>query len=419
MTSSIDIAADLRTLKSACTLLNQLQQLEIDTILGEIAAQLRLDAPEILQANAQDLARMDKTDPKYDRLLLNTKRIEDLAAAVESVAALPATLGLVLEERQLANGLHLRKVSVPMGVVGMIYEARPNVTVDAFALCFKSGNAVALKGGKEAFDSNQALVTSVRRVLERHGLADAILLLPAARAYLTDVMTATDYIDVLIPRGSNALIQFVRDHARVPVIETGAGVVHVYYDQDADFDKGKPIIENSKVRRVSVCNALDTLLIHHSRLRDLPALLEGAILEKNVVLYADAPAYEVLSGRYPAHLLAVADENAFGTEFLDYKMAIRTVDSIDTALEHIDRCGSKHSEAIVTESEKTADLFQRRVDAAVVYVNAPTSFTDGGEFGMGAEIGISTQKLHARGPFAMRELTSYKWLLRGQGQVRG
>lgn len=419
MTSTIDIAADLRTLKAACTLLNRLQQSEIDAILREIAAQLWHDAPEILQANARDLARMDTADPKYDRLLLNAKRIEDLAAALESVAALPATLGLVLEERQLANGLHLRKVSVPMGVVGMIYEARPNVTIDAFALCFKSGNAVALKGGKEAVDSNQALVTSVQRVLERHGLSDAILLLPGAREYLTDVLSATDYIDVLIPRGSNALIQFVRDHARVPVIETGAGVVHVYYDQDADVNKGRPIIENSKIRRVSVCNALDTLLIHRSRLQELPTLLQGAIQEKNVLIYADAPAYEVLSGVYPAHLLAVAAENSYGTEFLDYKMAIRTVDSLDAALAHIACYGSRHSESIVTENEQTADLFQRQVDAAVVYVNAPTSFTDGGEFGMGAEIGISTQKLHARGPFAMRELTSYKWLLRGQGQVRG
>lgn len=419
MTSTIDIAADLRTLKAACTLLNRLQQSEIDAILREIAAQLWLDAPEILQANARDLARMDTADPKYDRLLLNAKRIEDLAAALESVAALPATLGLVLEERQLANGLHLRKVSVPMGVVGMIYEARPNVTIDAFALCFKSGNAVALKGGKEAVESNQALVASVQRVLERHGLSDAILLLPGAREYLTDVLSATDYIDVLIPRGSNALIQFVRDHARVPVIETGAGVVHVYYDQDADVNKGRPIIENSKIRRVSVCNALDTLLIHRSRLQELPTLLQGAIQEKNVLIYADAPAYEVLSGVYPAHLLAVAAENSYGTEFLDYKMAIRTVDSLDAALAHIACYGSRHSESIVTENEQTADLFQRQVDAAVVYVNAPTSFTDGGEFGMGAEIGISTQKLHARGPFAMRELTSYKWLLRGQGQVRG
>lgn len=415
---TVNISADLKVLKSACPRLTQLGQGDIDAILKAVAVAIRAGEALILEANAQDLARMDRTDPKYDRLLLNAKRIADLAAAVEHVAGLPSWLGLTLEEKDLPNGLHLRKVSVPMGVVGMIYEARPNVTVDAFALCFKSGNAVALKGGKEASFSNQALVACIKSVLERHGLADAILLLPTEREYLGEILRAVDYIDVLIPRGSNALIQFVRDNARVPVIETGAGVVHVYYDLEADFHKGKPIVENSKTRRVSVCNALDTLLVHRERLGDLPGLLEGGIRDKNVVVFADDRAYAALAATYPADLLAHAQETDFGLEFLDYKMAVKTVDSLEAALEHIAAYGSRHSESIVTENKATAAAFGQQVDAAVVYVNAPTSYTDGGEFGMGAEIGISTQKLHARGPFAMRELTTYKWLVQGSGQIR-
>jgi glutamate-5-semialdehyde dehydrogenase len=408
----------LSQLKNAGRRLSALEPGQIDDILCETAIQLRLDKAAILRANQNDLARMSPTDPKYDRLLLNDQRLEALAKSVEQVAALPVVLQIALEERTLPNGLHLRKVSVPLGVVGMIYEARPNVTIDAFALCFKSGNAVALKGGKEAADSNAALVQSVLTVLKRHGLEEAVLLLPGDRACLTTVLQATDYIDVIIPRGSNALIQYVRDNARVPVIETGAGVVHIYYGVEADLQKGKAVIENSKTRRVSVCNALDTLLIEQTRLNDLPVLLSGLVAEKQVKLYADPAAFSALQGQYPPENLFPADADTFGQEFLDYKMGIKTVQHIDEALDHIARYSSRHSECIVTEDAEAARRFLREVDAAVVYVNASTAFTDGGEFGLGAEIGISTQKLHARGPFAMRELTSYKWLVEGDGQVR-
>ena len=409
----------LKDLKQSCRLLSRLDTAQIDTILRETAAQIRLDQADILAANAEDLARMSPTDPKYDRLLLNPKRLADLADAVEQVAILPSWLGLMLEERTLPNGLHLRKVSVPMGAVGMIYESRPNVTVDAFALCFKSGNAVALKGGKEAAASNAALVGSIKKVLERYGLSNALLLLPVEREHLMGLLQAVDYIDVLIPRGSNSLIQFVRDNAKVPVIETGAGVVHVYFDDEGDLVKAKAIVENSKTRRVSVCNALDALIVHRQRLSDLPALFGGLLCEKNVAILADAPAFAALQGAYPAELLTLADDSAFGTEFLDYKMAVKTVDSLEEALTHIADHSSRHSEAIVTENPNHAAIFCQQVDAAVVYVNASTAFTDGGEFGMGAEIGISTQKLHARGPFALRELTTYKWVVVGDGQTRG
>lgn len=410
--------SQLAALKVSCFRLSMLEPAEIDLILRETAHQLRADKEAILVANRSDLQRMSPEDPKYDRLLLNEKRLEELALAVEHVADLPTCLGIILEEKTRPNGLRLRKISVPLGAIGMIYEARPNVTIDAFALCFKSGNAVALKGGKEAADSNKALVHSVETVLQRHGLADAVLLLPNEREHLATVLQAVDYLDVIIPRGSNALIQYVRDNARVPVIETGAGVVHVYYDAEASIIKGRPIIENSKTRRVSVCNALDALLLHRDRLSDLPELFSGLIASKNVQIRADEPAFAALSGIYPPHLLSPAQEGDFGLEFLDYKMAVKTVDTLEAALAHIARHSSRHSEVIITENTATAARFTRQVDAAVVYVNASTAFTDGGEFGMGAEIGISTQKLHARGPFALRELTSHKWVVEGNGQIR-
>lgn len=409
---------DLSVLQRACRRLSILETTQIDQILREVAMALRRDSASILEANEADLSRMSPADPKYDRLMLNGKRIEALAQSVEQVADLPSALGQVLEERTMPNGLHLRKISVPLGVVGMIYEARPNVTIDAFALCFKSGNAVALKGGKEAAESNAALVHAVQSVLRLYALEEAVLLLPGDRAYLATVLQATDYIDVIIPRGSNALIQYVREHARVPVIETGAGVVHIYYGVAADLGKGKAVIENSKTRRVSVCNALDTLIMDATRLGDLPVLVSGLLLEKGVVLYADPAAFAALQGHFPAERLLPADAETFGQEFLDYKMGIKTVRNMEEALEHIARYSSRHSECIVTEDQAAAQRFLREVDAAVVYVNVSTAFTDGGEFGLGAEIGISTQKLHARGPFAMRELTSYKWVVEGNGQVR-
>jgi glutamate-5-semialdehyde dehydrogenase len=418
MLATIDITEQLHTLKQSSRRLAGLSTADIDGILCEIAGQLRADAASILEENRKDLERMDPADPKYDRLLLNPARLEALVASVENVAQLPGYVGVELESRAMPNGLSIQKISVPIGVIGIVFESRPNVTVDAFVLCFKSGNAVALKGGKEALCSNEALVRSIQTVLGKYGLAESVLLLPADRELLTRVLQATEYLDLLIPRGSESLIRYVRDHARVPVIETGAGVVHAYYDREADLKKGKAILENSKTRRVSVCNALDSLLIHRDRLGDLPVLFEGLMREKNVRVLADPEAYAALSGHYPAHLLEAADETSFGLEFLDFKMAIKTVGDPAEALEHIAHYGSRHTEVVVTENQSVAADFTKAVDAAAVYVNASTAFTDGGEFGMGAEIGISTQKLHARGPFAHRELTSYKWVVRGDGQIR-
>ena len=372
--------------------------------------------PELLAANAEDLSRMDSSSPLYDRLQLTEKRLRGIAADMKKVAGLPSPLGRVLEGKTLPNGLELRKVSVPFGVIGVIYEARPNVTFDVFSLCFKSGNACILKGSRDADCSNRAAASLIRGVLTERGVADgAATLLPATHEATGELLQAVGYVDLVIPRGGRRLIDFVRDNAKVPCIETGAGVVDCYFDRDGDLEIGKRVIKNAKTRRVSVCNALDCLLIHSERLADLPAIAAELFLDK-VEIRADARAYEALEGRYP--YLLKASEADFGTEFMDYKMAVRTVDSLEEALEHIRRFGSGHSESIVTEDPVTAAAFQQDVDAACVYVNAPTSFTDGGEFGLGAEIGISTQKLGARGPMGLQEITSYKWLITGRGQTR-
>jgi glutamate-5-semialdehyde dehydrogenase len=376
------------------------------------------DISAILVANKKDLDHMSASDPRYDRLKLTEQRIRDIAADIRNVAALPSPLGIVLEEKKVKSGLDLRKITVPLGVIGVIYEARPNVTFDVFSLCLKSGNACILKGGSDAENSNRYIHTLIQRVLRNAGLDENIVaLLPTDRQATTELLQAVGYVDILIPRGSQNLIDFVRDNARVPVIETGAGIVHTYFDKSGDVRKGADVIFNSKTRRVSVCNALDCLIIHSSRLADLPALVTR-LAEKNVTLHADKPSLERLQSTYPANLLKIAEPQHYGTEFLDYKMSIRTVDSFEDALEHIHTYSSKHSEAIVAEDEKTIDDFLLNVDAAAVYANASTAFTDGAQFGLGAEIGISTQKLHARGPMALRELTSYKWLIRGNGTVR-
>ena len=372
----------------------------------------------ILVANEKDLAKMDPKNPLYDRLQLTAKRLDDIASDMRHVAELPSPLGHVTKEKTLPNGLRLHRVSVPFGIIGMIYEARPNVTFDVFSLCFKSGNACVLKGGSDADLSNQASVELIHEILEKFGVNPAVVtLLPATHEATGEMLNAVGYIDLCIPRGGRRLIDFVRNTARIPVVETGAGVVNTYYDLDGDLEKGKAIICNAKTRRVSVCNALDCLIIHEERLGDLLELVKP-LLDHKVTLYADGPAYQLLTGHYPDILLQQATEESFGTEFMDYKMSIRTVASLDEALEHIDQFGSGHSEAIITENKDTARRFQAHVDAACVYWNAPTSFTDGAQFGLGAEIGISTQKLGPRGPMALEEITTYKWLIEGEGQIR-
>lgn len=387
-------------------------------ILLAVADAIMDNEKEILEANAKDLSRMDKENPLYDRLQLTPKRLADIAGDMRNVAALPSPLGKVISEKTLPNGLELKKVSVPFGVIGMVFEARPNVAFDVFSLCFKSGNACVLKGGRDADDSNKAIVALIKSVIAQAGCDDGCVeLLPATHEATAEMLSAVGYIDVCIPRGGRKLIDFVRDNAKVPVIETGAGVVHAYLDKDADFNMAARIIINAKTRRVSVCNALDCLIVHKDRLADLPTL--GMLLMPyNVKIYADPGAYGFLNKSYPDNLLAQATDTSFGTEFMDYAMAIKTVNNIDEAIEHISRYGSGHSECIITNDSAAAEQFQKQVDAACVYWNAPTSFTDGAQFGLGAEIGISTQKLGPRGPMALEEITTFKWLIKGNGQIR-
>lgn len=390
----------------------------IDRVLECVADEAVGRADEILAANAKDLARMDKANPLYDRLMLTAERIEGIAADIRNVAGLASPVGEVLSETVRPNGMKIRKVRVPFGVIGVIYEARPNVSFDVFSLCFKSSNACLLKGGSDARHSNETIVNIIRDVIRREGLnPDVVTLLPAEREATEIMLNAVGHVDMVIPRGSSSLINYVRDNARVPVIETGAGICHVYFDKDGDTRKGAEIVFNAKTRRVSVCNALDTLVMHADRLGDLPELC-APLAGKNVVIYADEPAFAALSGKYPAGLLEHTTDESFGTEFLDYKMSVKTVGSFDAAVEHIMGHSSQHSESIVTENPATADAFTTQIDAACVYANVSTAFTDGAQFGFGAEIGISTQKLHARGPMALPELTTYKYIITGDGQTR-
>lgn len=390
----------------------------INSLLCALADSIPSHQEAILQANRKDIERMDPADPMVDRLLLNASRLDAIAADIRNVASLPSPLDALLEERVLPNGLNLKKVTVPIGVIGIIYEARPNVTFDVFALCLKSGNATVLKGGSDAMYSNIAIVELIHSVLKEHGInPDTIYLLPAEREAAAVMLNAVGYIDMIIPRGSQKLIDFVRNNAKVPVIETGAGIVHTYFDISGDLDLGKQVIFNAKTRRPSVCNALDTLVIHRNRLSDLPALVKP-LQEKQVMLFADEAAFQALQGSYPDDLLHRAEPEHFGTEFLSLKMSVKTVSTLEEALEHIARYSSRHSEAIIATDPDTTATFLKRVDAAVVYANTSTAFTDGAQFGLGAEIGISTQKLHARGPMALKELTTYKWIIEGNGQVR-
>ncbi len=391
---------------------------KIRSVLETLAERTIEAETEILEANLSDLSRMPESDPKYDRLLLNSQRLADIAHDLRSVAALPSPVGEVLEQRQLGNGLELKKVRVPMGVIAVIFESRPNVTFDVFALCLKTLNACVLKGSSDAHDTNLVVVKLIHEVLTEFGIDPAVVFLaPPQREYLSEILQATETIDLAIPRGSKGLIDFVRDNARVPVIETGAGIVHTYVDASADQAMAKSVITNAKVRRPSVCNALDTLILHRDLLPALPAMMQTMGEEYEVEVFADTDAYQVLDGHY-ASILQHASDKHFGTEFLSMKMSIKTVSDLAGAIQHIHQYSSKHSEAIVAEDPQVVEQFLNNVDAAAVYANTSTAFTDGGQFGMGAEIGISTQKLHARGPMALPELTSYKWIVRGNGQIR-
>jgi glutamate-5-semialdehyde dehydrogenase len=390
----------------------------IRSVLNSLADRTLAASGEILEANRSDLSRMPQSDPKYDRLLLDPDRLRSISNDLRFVADLPSPIGEVLQHRRLDNGLDLSKVRVPMGVIAVIFESRPNVTFDVFALCLKTQNACVLKGSSDAHDTNKVVVRLMHEVLSGHGLMpDAVFLAPPEREWLPQILQAVGQIDLAIPRGSKGLIDFVRDNARIPVIETGAGIVHSYVDASADLEKAKAIITNAKTRRVSVCNALDTLVLHRRLLPDLPGLMREMGEAHGVEVFADEESYEALKGRY-AGSLNPAQEQHFGQEFLSLRMSIRTVSGLDEALDHIHRHSSKHSEAIVAEDPAVIETFLNRVDAAAVYANTSTAFTDGGQFGMGAEIGISTQKLHARGPMALPELTSYKWVVRGTGQIR-
>lgn len=407
-----------KRVKQASRKLSLLPQQKVAEVLRALADKTIAETDAILAANQLDLDRMDQSNPKYDRLKLTPERIAGIAADIRNVAELPSPLGRVLGEQELENGLSLKKVAVPLGVIGIIYEARPNVTFDVFSLCLRSGNALLLKGGSDAAESNTAIVGIIHQVLREQGLdKDMVQLLPPSREATHEMLHATDYVDIIIPRGSQGLINYVRENSKVPVIETGAGIVHTYYDKYADATSGKEIVVNAKTRRVSVCNALDCLVIHEDRLGDL-AEIGKELSAKGVEIFADAPAFAALRPNYPEDKLQPATDAHFGTEFLSLKMAVKTVSSLDEAIDHINTYTSQHSEAIVSDNEEHVDRFLKAVDAAAVYANASTAFTDGAQFGLGAEIGISTQKLHARGPMALNELTSYKWVVRGKGQTR-
>lgn len=398
--------------------INLLSDERINEILSAVADKTLEQTDYILSENKKDLDRMDPNDPKFDRLKLTPDRINDIVGDMRVVATLPSPLNKILRIIERPNGLKITKVSVPFGVIGIIYEARPNVSFDVFSLCLKSGNACVLKGGSDAHFSNVAIVEIIRSVLAEFKLdINIVTLLPPEREATAELLNAVGFVDLIIPRGSQGLINFVRDNSKVPVIETGAGICHIYFDESGDTEKGKNIIHNAKTRRVSVCNSLDCLIVNEKRLSDLPELCKK-LADHSVEIFADKQAMQVLNGIYPTELLKPAKPESFGIEFLDYKMSVKTVKGIYEAIAHITEYSSRHSEAIITENKDHTNYFMKAVDAACVYSNASISFTDGAQFGLGAEIGISTQKLHARGPMGLEELTSYKYLIEGDGQVR-
>lgn len=403
---------------NASRTLNTLDPATVDNILLAISEEAVRSSEIIIAENNKDLALMDKSDPGFDRLLLNLDRIRGISSDIKTVAGMKSPLGRIISKETRPNGLKISRVSVPFGVVGVIYESRPNVTFDVFSLCLKSGNACILKGGSEAIRSNTAIVSIIKNVLKDYDVdPDMVCLLPSGRKGTAQLLNARGYVDLIIPRGSKSLIDFVRKNSSIPVIETGAGICHTYFDESGDKEKGRDIINNAKTRRVSVCNALDCLIINEKRLDDLGFIVQPCS-QSNVELFADKKAFAALKGKYPDGLLHKATKDSFGTEFLSYKMAIKTALTFEEALVHIGKYGSKHSEAIISENAEKINMFFRMVDASSVYSNASTAFTDGAEFGLGAEIGISTQKLHARGPMALEELTTYKWIIEGNGQIR-
>ena len=402
--------------RQAARSLNRRSVEQVNSLLLALADAVENAIPQLLEANALDLARMDKSNPKYDRLQLTDQRLRDIAADMRSVAALPSPLGKILSTTTRPNGMTISKVSVPFGVIGIIYEARPNVTFDVFSLCTKSGSACLLKGGSDAHDTNTCAVALIKSVLVANGWDEnTVTMLPASHEATAEMLNAVGMVDLIIPRGSKGLIDFVRDNSRVPVIETGAGVCHTYVHQSGLTDTARDIVFNAKTRRVSVCNALDTLVIDRSRLSDLRNICQP-LADKGVTIYADPEAYEILNGAYPQ--LEQAQNSDFGREWLDYKMSVKTVENIDEAIQFIEANTSRHSECIVAQDQSAIDIFVNEVDAACVYANVSTAFTDGGQFGFGAEIGISTQKLHARGPMALPEITTYKYIVTGTGQTR-
>ncbi|HEX7493793.1 MAG TPA: glutamate-5-semialdehyde dehydrogenase [Bacteroidales bacterium] len=414
----MDCTPQFRKARKASRTLNLLGTDAITKVLLGVADAAVENAKFIITENEKDLVLIEKSDPKYDRLMLTTERIEGIASDIRNVSLLPNPIGKVLMKNIRPNGLIISKISVPFGVIGVIYESRPNVTFDVFSLSLKSGNVCVLKGGSDSINSNTAIVKVIKDVLQKNGIDENILtLLPAGRDETIQLLNAREYVDLIIPRGSRNLIDYVWKNASIPVIETGAGICHTFFDESGDKEKGREIINNAKTRRVSVCNALDCLIIHEKRLDDLGYLV-GLCSDSNVVIYADEKAYKALTGKYPSELLQKATKESFGTEFLSYKMAVKTVNSFEEAVDHIDQFGSKHSEAIISGNKNNVQLFYNLVDASSIYANASTAFTDGSEFGLGAEIGISTQKLHARGPMALEALTSYKWIIEGNGQIR-
>lgn len=405
------------TRKSAASLALSSDEVKL-AILADLATRLEDNVALILSENQKDLAAYDPQNPMRDRLLLTEQRILALASSLHDVAKLPNPSGQVLLDKTLANGLHLQKKSVPLGVVGVIYESRPNVTIDVAALCIRSGNAAVLRGGTDAWHTNSILVSLIHASLEQAGLStDIIRLLPTDRTHVTTLLTAVSYVDVIIPRGSDALIQRVRKESLVPTIETGAGVCHTYVAESADLEMAVQIVVNAKVSRPSVCNSLDTVVVHQSVARAFLKLLAPALAAYQVKIFADELAFGYLKSDH-YDLLEHAIEADFGREFLDFACSVKVVQDLAEALNHIDTYSSRHSEAIVSSDEQEADLFLQSVDAAAVYWNASTRFTDGGVFDLGAEIGISTQKLHARGPFALEKLVTEKWVLKGTGQIR-
>ncbi len=408
----------LESAKIAGKSLLLLKEKQINCLLEDIAKETEAKIHYILSENLKDLQRMDKNNPKYDRVKLTKERILGIVSDIRNIISLPSPVSRILDQKTLSNGLHLSKKAVPFGVIGIIFEARPNVCFDVFTLCFKSGNVCILKGGSDAKFSNMAIVEIIRSILDDNDINPNIcMLLPNDREVIDELLNAREYVDLIIPRGGSSLINYVRDNARIPVIETGAGVCHTYFHSAGNKEIGQQIVHNAKTRRVSVCNTLDCLIIDKDRLNDLPYICDK-LKDDHVIIYADKSSYEVLKGHYPSKLLKEASTDDFGTEFLDYKMAIKTINNINDAIDHISKYGSKHSEAIITEDETATILFESLIDAACVYVNASTAFTDGAQFGLGAEIGISTQKMHARGPMALQELCSYKWIIEGSGQIR-